>query len=81
MIKKRKLKDISFKKAFHQGSFTISDVIFGCLNLYDLSDVQRKNIDPVSLYSRGESFSFRLDCIKFMFTLDLHFRFFYPSDI
>ena len=33
-IKKRKLKNISFKKAFLQCSFTISDIIFRCLKIY-----------------------------------------------
>ena len=33
-IEERKPKNSSFKKAFHQCSFTISDVIFGCLKVF-----------------------------------------------
>ena len=59
-IKKRKHENIGFKKAFHQCSFTISDVTFGCLKIYirqnienqyiNLSDIETKNTDPVSIF-------------------------------
>ena len=59
-IKKRKHENIGFKKAFHQCSFTISDVTFGRLKIYirrnienqyiNLSDIETKNTDPVSIF-------------------------------
>ena len=36
-----KKKNIGFEKVFHQCSFTISDVIFGCLKIYMTSSNHR----------------------------------------
>ena len=58
---KKKHENIGFKKAFHQCSFTISDVTFGHLKIYirqnieisiliNLSDIETKNTDPVSIF-------------------------------
>ena len=60
-IKKRKHENIGFKKAFHQCSFTISDVyIFGCLKIYMGQNIEmnilifqtlkQNNTDPVSIF-------------------------------
>lgn len=39
-IKKRKHENIGFKKAFHQCSFTISDVTFGRLKIYIRQNIE-----------------------------------------
>ena len=59
-IKKRKHENIAFKKAFHQCSFTISDVIFGCLKIYIGQNIEidilifqtlkQNNTDPISIF-------------------------------
>ena len=58
--KKRKHENIGFKKAFHQCSFTISDVTFGLLKVYIRQNIEiniltfqtlkQKNTDPVSIF-------------------------------
>ena len=59
-IKKRKHENIGFKKAFHQCSFTISDVIFGRLKIYMRQNIEinilifqtlkQNSTDPVSIF-------------------------------
>ena len=59
-LKKRKLKNIAFKKAFHQCSLNIFDVIFGGpkiyiwhwkhWNQYNLSGIKKKNKDAKNIY-------------------------------
>ena len=46
-IKKRKHKNIGFKCVFHQCSFTITDVIFGCFKIYIWQNIEINNFTDI----------------------------------